>query len=98
MVRSKRCLDCNNRGWAVFLSDTRGLEIEKCDSCDQYADDVEATDAGLKAILKAMKAAHESLTLVVAEGGDKCDPEGVSHALSALAEILTDQFEMEART
>lgn len=34
----------------------------------------------------------------VAEGADKCDPEGISYAIGSLTEILTDQFELEARS
>ncbi|MBY0277919.1 hypothetical protein K2Z84_21505 [Candidatus Binatia bacterium] len=31
------CAECP--GWAVFETNVRGLEVEKCDSCDRFADD-----------------------------------------------------------
>ncbi len=51
------CTECEGRGWEVFESDTRGLEVQRCDSCRALPDDdvaiLHARAAGLRCTLHA---------------------------------------------
>ena len=73
--------------------ESRGhLEIQRCDACAKFNCDAAAGQAALRTLhamteawpllVLSLEACHESLTLVVAEGGDKCDPEGIGACIA----------------
>ena len=44
-ARFALCPECEGHGYDVFESDSRGMEIERCDSCQRFGDDSAAWGA-----------------------------------------------------